>query len=157
MRSAWRSSFWNVVLMVIMAGIAAIVTSVALSQTHAAAVVGFGVIALLCWIGAVRALTLGVVAKPHGVVVREFMRTRTIDWAEIDRIEVATDDGGTALDGPTAPVIVRRRPDGTESVVELNSLGGYGLFRQQSSPGCRVVADLNAHLRNWRNTTRGRR
>ncbi|WP_433553685.1 PH domain-containing protein [Micromonospora zamorensis] len=150
MRTAWRSWFWNIVLMVVMTVMAAVLTGVALSQKNAVSAVGFGIAALLCWTGFFRAPTLGVYAKPRGVVVREFTRTTTIAWDEILGVELAQGGGPPVVTGPTAPVIRRRGKGGRAITVELNALGGYGLFRHDASPGQRAVADLNEHLKHWR-------
>ncbi|RAO06709.1 PH domain-containing protein [Micromonospora noduli] len=149
MRTAWRSWFWNITLLIVMLVMAIIVTGVAISEKNMVAAAGFGVGGLLCWIGAFRAPTLGVYAKPQGVVVREFTRTRTVGWGEILGIEMAGGEGSASLSGP---VIRRRGKGGKETVVELNALGGYGLFRPNDSPGRQAVAGLNEHLKTWRSS-----
>ncbi|MEU1586620.1 hypothetical protein [Micromonospora sp. NPDC005710] len=148
MRTAWRSWFWNIVLTIVMTVMAAIITGVAVSQKNSVSAVGFGVVALLCWVGTLRAPTLGVYAKPHGVVVREFTRTTTVGWAEVVEIDIARGGGGPT---PTAPVIRRRGKGGKETTVELNALGGYGLFRHDATPAQVAVEGLNGHLNAWRN------
>ncbi|GAB3957654.1 PH domain-containing protein [Micromonospora vulcania] len=136
--------------MAVMTVMAVIVTGVAISQTNTVSAIGFGVSALVLWLGVLRAPTLGVHAKRHGVVVRELTSTTTVSWDEILEIEMAQGDGAPVLNGPTVPVIRRRRADGSEAIVELNALGGYGLFQYDASPGQRAVAGLNEHLMNWR-------
>ena len=113
--------------------------------------VGFGCGALLFVAGGVRALLLGVVARPRGIVVRSFWRSRTIPWSEVEQIaDGGASPGMSGAVGATCPVVVRRRPDGSTTMVELEPLGGYGVSRQRPTLAERAVAGLNQHLDRWR-------
>jgi hypothetical protein len=123
MRTSWRSWFWNIVLAICM--------------------FGFFVVGAL---GIGMAPGLG-----DGIVMRGFGRTTTIPWAEVEEI---THDGpvpGMAgLAGATAPVVVRRRPDGATERTELAALGGYGVSLIRPTPAERAIVALTAHLERWR-------
>ncbi|SNT58719.1 PH domain-containing protein [Asanoa hainanensis] len=114
MKSAWRSWFWNIVLVLCMTVLAATLTISALTQKNSLAVVGILLFSACFWAGALRAPMLGVFAKPRGVVVREFLRTTTVGWDEIDRIEMPA----------TTPVILWRQSNGAEATLVLSALGG---------------------------------
>ncbi|WP_080643207.1 PH domain-containing protein [Salinispora arenicola] len=150
MKTAWRSWFWNISLIFVMTVAAAICTGVALSEVNSFAAVGFGVVSVIFWVGAIRAPMLGVVAKSHGVVVRELMRTTTVDWGKINRIEITYGGNAPILTVSNIPVILWQRPNGEEATLELNALGSYGILRRRNPLGQQAVDGLNVYLGKWR-------
>jgi hypothetical protein len=151
MQTSWRSWFWNIVMMAIMGFMGLLAVPVAVTESHPAVAVGFGLMAALLMAGAVRALMLGVAARPAGIVVRSFWRSRTIPWGEVERItDGGVSPGMSGAVGATCPVVVRRAPDGGTSTVELEPLGGYGVGRQRPTLAEQAVAGLNQHLDRWR-------
>lgn len=152
LRSVWRSWFWNAVLTVGLMFLAVVVTGVALITEPAASVVVCAVLAMVLWAGTVRAPFLAVFARPRGIVIRGLARTVTIPWEEIEEVTGAGVTTGTVVaPGATTPVVVRRGRGGRKSKrIELNVLGGWGVSRSRPTPAERAIADLNAHLAQWR-------
>ncbi|GGK11222.1 hypothetical protein GCM10010123_46500 [Pilimelia anulata] len=156
MRRSWRSWFWNVLLMLLTALMAAILTMVTfdhVSKGNWATVALFGVMSFIGWVGAVRALTIGVTTTPQKVVSRGFTKTTTIAWADVQAIVDPTESPGPAGTlGATAPSILRKRPGKPNDIVILDGLANYGIGRRRPSLGERAIADLNEHLSQWRRT-----
>lgn len=149
---SWQSRSWNLVLVISMLVMGAIFVAMAVDAAEYPVLgVAYGIVGLLFVAGAGRAFMLGVSARPRGIVVRSFWRTRTIPWGEVEKIAqggVGPGMGGAA--GATCPVVVRRNPDGSTTTVELEPLGGYGVSRQRPTPAERAVAGLNQYLDRWR-------
>lgn len=159
MKSVWHSWFWNLLTMLCLFVMAAGTLASAVSQLSLPAdsagrvpvAIGFGVVAGVCAVGAVRALLLGVWARPSGIVMRGLTRTTTIPWGEVEEIRVSPlTTGAAAVAGATSPVVVRNRPGKEPELVELNVLGGYGMFRSGPTLEERAAMGLNEHLARWR-------
>lgn len=159
MKSVWHSWFWNLVTMVgllvmALAAVASTVSQLSLPADSAGRVpvaIGFGLVAGVFAVGAVRALLLGVWARPSGIVMRGLTSTTTIPWGEVQEIRVSSlTSGAGAMVGATTPVVVRIRPGKEPEVVELNAVGGYGMFRSGPTLEERAAMGLNEHLARWR-------
>jgi DMSO reductase anchor subunit len=150
MKSSWRSWFWNIIVFVLLSIMAGIFTGVTVQEFHrkeSIAAWGFAIVACLLWVSAIRSPTLGVTARPNGIVVRNLMHTTTIPWNEIAAITSGRMTSSAAgLAGATAPVVTRIRPGKPAKYVELRVLGGYGISRKRPTLGQRAVADLNSLL-----------
>ncbi|WP_412539448.1 hypothetical protein R8Z50_26870 [Longispora sp. K20-0274] len=143
----WRSWFWNIVLAILLAILASmgVITTVVESTPVGKAV--FAVVTAVTWIGAVRALFLGVRVRPDAIVMRGLMRTYTMRWGEIESIGGDMPAGGPSGSlGATAPVVRRKG----KKDVELNVLGGYGFSPIRPTPAERAVAELNVRLARWK-------
>jgi hypothetical protein len=152
MRQTWRSWFWNVTALLVFTSMGLMVTAVAVDQFRSyhrwASALLFGLSALWLWVGAARSLRIGVAVTDRGLVIRGPFLSRTIPWAEVEKIEFA--DAGM-----TTPVVCRNR-GGKQERVMLTVLGGYGVSRRHPTPAERAVADLNAFLDRWRAARRAR-
>lgn len=148
MNLVWRSWFWNIVLMLClllmgMAGLGSAYSEYEAGRTPGVA--GFAVVAAVFVVGAIRALMLGVSARPSGIVQRGLTRTTTIPWNEIEDIKPPAHESGAG-----APMVVRRVPGESSRSIELSVLGGYGLSPSRPTPGERAAADLKRYLSEWR-------
>lgn len=155
-RRSWRSWFWNLFLAVCVGLLAGILTGVAIAQAkmpgRAGVAVGFGIAAFACWVGACRSLFMGVSADARGIVMRGFVRTVTIPWAEVVDISSGPLRSGAAGSaGASTPVVMRKRSEAQPVPVELNVLGGYGLTRRHPARAERAVDGLKQRLSEWRN------
>ncbi|HEX6684809.1 MAG TPA: hypothetical protein VF062_18535 [Candidatus Limnocylindrales bacterium] len=148
-------------LALLLSAMAGIVTGVAAQENGAGrlpSAIGFGVMAAILWFGAARSLLLGVFAKPHAVVMRGLTRTTTIPWKEIEKISGGAPTGGASgMAGATTAVITRKRQGKPADEVELNVLGGYGIFRRRPSLADRAAQGLNKRLAEWRATEKSAR
>lgn len=154
-RTSWRSWFWNVVLFALTLVMEAIVVAVAFQEIRRREPLGVVVfVGSSLWLGllVVRALWVGVYARPHGIVMRGPGLTRTIPWDEVVEINGgAPTSGPSGAVGATTVVVMWRRPGASEAKpVELNAIGGYGLSPVHPTPAERAIVDLNTHLENWR-------
>jgi hypothetical protein len=151
MESSWRSWFWNVVLMFILLVMGGLTFPVAFQPMAVGWKILFLVMSLVALAGSMRALFLGVFAGPQGITMRGLTHTTKIPWAEVEEITtdvMATSAAGMA--GAVSPVVIRRRPGGDAKRVELNVLGGYGVYRKRPTLGERAVSGLTAHLQRFR-------
>jgi hypothetical protein len=144
----------------LMTGVLALLaTQVAISQVQVyrrwPAAVLFGLIALWCWVGAIRALRVGVNATQRGIVIRGLWRTGTIPWQEVEGIESGpTLSGPAGISGPTAPIVVRNQPGKGVRHVILKVVGGYALSRVRPTPAEQAVVALSERWVQWRTENR---
>jgi hypothetical protein len=151
MTRAWRSVFWNVVLMLVMLVFAGLGTAVAFRGPNYVVIGLFGALAIVFWVATVRSLFLGVFAKPHGIVMRGLTRTTTIPWDEVEEITAGHLTGTAAgAVGAVAPVVTHRRPSGKVEQVELNVVGGYGIRSRRPTSAEIAVAGLRDCWADWR-------
>jgi len=150
-----RAHFWNTLLAALMVMFASLCTAVAVSGVDSgstATVLIFAVMAILFWVGAARAVVLGVKIRSDSIVARGLGRTTVIRFEEMDRVEVdGLINGAASLGGAITPVVYWRRPEDSEiRRTELNMLGGYVLGSRRPTRMERNAVKIQEHLSLWR-------
>lgn len=152
---SWRSPFWNTVTSILLFGMSLMLLISAFADSILFAV-AFGVMCAILLAASVRALFLGVRARPDGIVSRELTRTRIISWSQVAAIEDAAQVTSAAgWVGSQVPVVVLHPAGDKEAKrIELPALGGYGWWPFGNRVR-RTADELTAHLEAYRRRSEG--